>query len=88
MPSSWTETPHAARDALTKLLEPVLGDLRAAAECADYGESDGPVGPGHEWVARALVADAIGQIDLPNVALAMLAEAGKWNPLAGIPGAE
>jgi hypothetical protein len=82
------DAPLAARDALTKLLEPVLGDLQAAAECVGYGDSDGPVDRDQEWMVRALLADSIGQIDLQNVARAMLAEAGKWNPLTEIPEAE
>jgi hypothetical protein len=67
----------AACDALTKLLVPVLGDLKVAAGCAGYGDTDGRVDSDPDWMVRTLVADAIGQIDLQNVSRAMLAGAGK-----------
>jgi hypothetical protein len=78
----------AARDALTKLLVTVLGDLQAAAECIGVGDSDTAVEPGHDWMVRALVADAIEQIDVQNAAHALLVDTGKWNPETDIPAAE
>ena len=75
----------AARDALAKMLGAIVDDLRTGAECDDL---DPAAGPEPEWLTRALLAEALGQIDCWAVAVALMIDAGKWNPDDSIPEAE
>jgi len=79
----------AARNQLATMLDTIVDELRDEDWCGEadelYGDHWEFPESEPEWLTRALLADALEQIDCHVAALVLMLEAGKWNPDVSAP---